>query len=575
MQTSRSFSSAIAIALLGTGISRSATAQEQIKLSENYAVSHTQGVLGAYDDLASTPNFMGFYKGNFDIPLGGTHHWQAIARPYTGGRPLLYLTRSGKLDGTAAERAKIDIVSFSSRLTGPSQMRSNKLVKGVRTPQTPPDVQDRVVKEIDITDYEHAGGMQICGNYLAVALENPGDPNDPKATIRIYDISDPISPVELPNAGIDQPDNPAGVVALTRLIDGHYFLCMSWGKNRTVRFYRSNTTSLEDPSLDWGNPLDELSDDELPEGWPNPTLAWETAYQTLNFVHDSDGGLFLLGARNFSEANGANYIGAYRVTIESGEVTLTSERRDEDKQWFCEVVNAEGRECNFQAATGSYVTPSGSLIFYGAEHLDGGPQGTVRLAEFVPKMDMTADLASIRLFEDDDQSGYSLVVDLTDQVLDDYQDFEELDGDDIVPYGFNDRVNSVLWHAPIGTSIVLYEDDTYRKPMEQLNGAWTAGNPVWDWHNIAPNKLSSLLFLGTGCAGGNGDVWVCNGGTNVNCGIIPGRPFQSFRNKALPLVGSGRTIHLYAGLYQSESGPLTVNQNLTLTPEMGVVVIRQ
>jgi hypothetical protein len=44
--------------------------------------------------------------------------------------------------------------------------------------------------------------------------------------------------------------------------------------------------------------------------------------------------------------------------------------------------SGEDAQCNLDAAAGAYVTPSGELHMYAAEHDNDGPEGSIKMKEF-------------------------------------------------------------------------------------------------------------------------------------------------------------------------------------------------
>jgi len=97
----------------------------------------------------------------------------------------------------------------------------SNVLKGGETPD-----EDTVVGIYQLNKgldkFWHAGGMDVCGDILAVPLENS---DDKKSIVRFYDFSNPTKPKVI-KGKIDIKGNSGGV-ALTRQPDGR-FLCASW-----------------------------------------------------------------------------------------------------------------------------------------------------------------------------------------------------------------------------------------------------------------------------------------------------------------------------------------------------------
>src|SRR5262249_29206762 len=195
-----------------------------------------------------------------------------------------------------------------------------------------------------------------------------------------------------------------------------------------------------------------------------------------------------------------------------------------------------GRICDFAAAGGFHITPAGELILYATEHANGGPDGTVRMAEFrsatvfrpgspnlAPKADArgpygvveggsvtvsgtgTPPLASAwaELFEDTDFRDRSLVFDWDDRLADDFDDFDALDE-------FGDEASSLIFRAPVGCSLQLHEARAYGGRRLVLNGTGSVLR-VPDLHAAAyrfGDETSSVQWVGSSCpATGLGYVW--------------------------------------------------------------------
>jgi hypothetical protein len=146
---------------------------------------------------------------------------------------------------------------------------------------------------------------------------------------------------------------------------------------------------------------------------------------------------------------------------------------------------------SFAAATGFYVSPSGELLLYGAEHDNDGPNGTVKAGEWrhrdgvrpgSPTLLPTASLSApatvdegstapvsgtasgpttrafLQLFHQTNFGSYSLIADYRDRDRDDFDNLYlyELQ---ILPlqnppiFQHSDKARSWIWHAPAGCSI--------------------------------------------------------------------------------------------------------------------------
>jgi len=157
------------------------------------------------------------------------------------------------------------------------------------------------------------------------------------------------------------------------------------------------------------------------------------------------------------------------------------------------------RLCNFGAGSSAFVSPSGELILYAIPHddEDGFSTDIVRLAEFrhrdvfhpenplllggaqidsdsytvdegseVPVNGIglpSADLPWVELYDDDNFSDRSIVVDYQDRFLLELFNFIHLDR-------FSDKTSSVRWRSPPGLNIILYDDDNFEDRRVTLVG---------------------------------------------------------------------------------------------------------
>jgi hypothetical protein len=391
---------------------------------ENPAIDN---VIAAFDALTYHGEWLGFHmsdptSGEYapdTYPPPGDEHIQGIARSPQTGKPIFYVTRSGNLDNPDYY-GSLMVVEMGTRDTDGERLRSNRLLKGEETRTTPPHTMDRVIKNIPYSDWEHPGGIQMSGDILAVPLEKPANIYLPQGRIIFYDCSTPESPIELAYT-LDFPTNHVGVLGFTKLpnsdnSDGHFFIAVSWGDGEEIEFYRSNKTSFfdangdEDPEFkfEFHSELNR-SDLELLvyDGF------WQfgkTTPQTLNFVTQRDGKLYLITSSNTHEwtpmFNGWDLMYLIEVTgfgVDE-EVEFTGIRgveiiippgiiisADAHKKLSSEgcwrtwtsggITVSQNMQANFNASGGAYVSPTGELLYYSTSYYNKGPYGTVKMAE--------------------------------------------------------------------------------------------------------------------------------------------------------------------------------------------------
>lgn len=470
---------------------------------QNQQPPRCASVAAQFNNLERYGEWMGFYLGSAPDPTQ-SYHWQGIARHPDPTSNVFYVTRSGQ--NQSGRRANLAVVRMDSRdgLTG-ARLRSNRLARSLETQDTPPPSNDRVVRNIEFTSHNHAGGIQITGNIMAVPLE---DPNGSNSTGRIifFDVSDPANPVQLGHT-IDSTHN-FGVVAFTQLPQGdeRYILLATYGNNETIEVFISqpNDISTLGPS-----PTYTLSGNDI-SGWQVcNNLAGIYCFQTAHFITQTDGALYLACTWNTSPAapvfNGIDAARLFRVnlTASSFGLSLLSTRT------FNCSANSTGSNGNFNAAAGFYVSPEGNLFLYSTTHDNDGPSGSTSMTEF---RTFTGTFSStpaspcdawVRLYAD--PSGWvsddrGITFDALDRFMDDYIDFSNLDGGPI-PAGFTDQASSLAFCLPVGASARLFQNDTYDGNYLQLNGTGTTqfisdlSAIGWTSGSGNPNdKISSIAF---------------------------------------------------------------------------------
>ncbi len=461
-------------------------------------------VLTQFNRLEKFGDWMGFYLGSAPDPTV-SDHWQGLQRHTNPNVGVFYLTRSG--NDQSDNLTNLAVVKMASRdtLTG-ERLRSNRLKKNAETQDTAPLSGDAIVLNIPFPTHQHAGGTQISGDILAVPLEDPVGTN-PQGEIVFFDVSQPLNPVRLPFS-ITNTIHNFGVVGFTRLPDGRYFLLATWGDNSQLEYFLSSGTTLD--SLP-ATPSGSISGSSI-SGWPiSGALGIGYCYQTINFITQADGQLFLACTYNTASTapiiNGLDLGELYRVSF-SG--TTPSFSKLSTRHFHCSS-NSSGSNGNFNAAAGYYVSPAGELLLYSTTHDNDGPSSSTGMSEFrnyygnrnaTPR---TPCDAWVRLYADptgweSDDRGFT--IDAVDRALDDYQDFNLLDGGPI-PVGFTDQASSVSWLLPVGVTARLWQNDSFGGSYLDLVGTGTTafiadlGNVSWTSGSGNPNnKISSVSFLG-------------------------------------------------------------------------------
>ena len=533
-------------------------------------------VIVQFDELKHHGEWMGFHMGAGapdPTPRTGSAHWQGMGR-YQDSENTPYIIISLNAQKNSGQPGGLAIVRMNSREKHAERMRSNRLLKGSETEDTAPPPNDKIVKWFTLpTFYDHPGGIQIVGDVVAVAMVNAdadrstqGNPDGAVMFVDLSGLPDLDRVKRFPyflgiTASPDKDINRIGAVGLTQLLDGHFLLVVQNLNGKWLHFYKSLATTYD-------RLVDDLSDSDLPvpggafrylDSWSSDECIgnWyreiiedpsSTSFQTINLVTQEDGRVFLIGARNknklapFAGIN-EDWLQLYEVENYdgNGDIIVRSRPSQGGKHMFLRNAGS-GLNGNFNAASGVYISPTGELLLYAAEHDNDGPpggeDGFVRMAEF--RNEFMARVGSplnrpvanaggkkgyysveegssisldgsgseppfikpwVELYEHDNFEGRSVVLDWDDRYLEDWRDFGKLDG---ANRGFHDQASSVRWQAPLGCNIGLYKDTSYQGKMATLEGDGTIrsytdlGNVKFDGDNESVgDEISAMRFLGT------------------------------------------------------------------------------
>lgn len=390
-----------------------------------------QGLLSQFRALRDHGDLLGFHRGVApDVTV--TKHWQGIQRlPGRRGR-YLAVSRSGG-------NVSFVIVRMASRGDSGERFRSNRI--GSRSSVMRPPSGDRAVQVVYSDPlFDHSGGMQAAGDFLAVGLESGS-----RSRVAFWNVADPLRPVRVGTVEHTTGVKGAGTVSLARLRDRRHLLIVGGANANTLDFYLSRAgNSLAAPIFDH-------------------TATWREAdlvggdrefgnYQNLNLLADSGGGLYLIGThRNGGLTTGRDFADAFAL---EGTPAAPRIRKLASRHLFCAVPG--GQQCNLDAAGGAYVTPTGRLLLYGTEHDNDGPAGSVKAQEFRGAPHRTSCRRSadawVELYDDAGFDGdRSVMIDYADRRLRSYTNYDLVEG-------FEDKASAARWCLPAGWRYRLYED---------------------------------------------------------------------------------------------------------------------
>jgi len=331
-------------------------------------------VIDAINTMPDHGQKMSFYrtKGHPELTYASKryNHWQSVQRLSGLNSRHLIVTRSYSYEeGVPALAA---IVEMGSRNTTGAAMRTNFQTIGFL--EYGLSTLDRTVQTIwaETTPtgayFNHAGGAQVIGNYVALPLEHPATLNGYEvipgsSRVSFYDLATPTAPVR-----VNEIDTTAdlkgknGVTGVTKLKDGTYVAFAT--DDSQVFFYVSSTTSLVGST--WRK-IDRWTPSELGEF---PSMY--QAYQSMQLLTQCDGTIFMVasyktGTWESAFFGGEDWLHVYRLTNATTTTDDVRFQRVVAKHMYCDDW------CNFDAAAGTYVDPTGQVILYGTEHDDSAP----------------------------------------------------------------------------------------------------------------------------------------------------------------------------------------------------------
>lgn len=469
------------IAYDGTN-NESLTSESRLGISQNYPAPDVEG---QFANLQLHGDAMAFRLGVGDDPTV-FDHYQGMARlnDPDDGTPYIILTRSW-----IPRPGEVLVVKMGSRDKDGERLRSNLLKRGTQMKDTAPPEEDWGISHVHFNGlngwpkFSHLGGPQLVGDVLVIPLENhcysnygggtdpcndlpPIPPLPPLPEIgglTLIDLSDPESPLPLLTK-MFYTMGKVGVVGATYIGEGEhpvyanrYLFIMTWGNSSEVRFAWSDSDDLKQTgdiileSFTWHE--DYLGSNK--GKWRN--------WQTLNFVRDTNGTLYLIGAEKAAGSTAADWIGLFKVDV--------SKLTDANYSQAISYIDEKHLQLNdpnmgsLDAASGVYVSPSGQLILYTGPHDNDAPLHSVEMGEFrnidVYHHGTTARDTMcpwVELYEDekgwaDSSPDRSLMLDYKDRNLEDWDDLDK--------EGFGDEADSLRYYLAPGQELHLFEDAHY------------------------------------------------------------------------------------------------------------------
>jgi hypothetical protein len=305
---------------------------------------------------------------------GELAHRQGIQRLFLTGRNYLTVSNSTR----RSHAPGFEVVRMASHST-----TGEALGSGGTTPRRLPPQGDQVVvyQREPLTNehapdgvrwgYDHAGGIQLLGQYLLVPIEHTRDLRP--AGFRLADLTDPERPRWGPMKLRERGNwTDAGAAALTRLRNGAY-LAMVFGRGSSeVEVFVSTALSVDSSWRSWKST------------WHGITPPGFAPYQNLQLITDCAGRLYLLGTHNHTGRR--DWADLWQVRLTTDQQFAPSFEKVTQVSPRCRSPRTgHVRFCNFHAGGGAYVSPTGRLFLYGVEPHDRSYPGgatAVRVREF-------------------------------------------------------------------------------------------------------------------------------------------------------------------------------------------------
>jgi hypothetical protein len=563
MTTSKTINTLLVIALsAGTVLG-----QAPVPPDEN---PRSVGLVDQFLDLRTYPDAMGA-RVNPLFPLVRSVGWttsshiQGVARSPRPGMPDMYFAVSGSPD--PRERGFISTAQMVSRDRLGERMRSNRLGSGLTADIWPPG-EDQIVDLFEFDGlsgpgeplywgWRHPGNLGVIGDVLFTPLEDKlwTNPAPWQSALALFDIGpdgliEPINIVKL-------NDNKAGVAAMTRLSNGRYFLLIAGpNQGRTLVAYMSNTTSLRDPDLAftqafrWSSVTNSFGNTDFYWPWDNEGVDLPgcndgtDSHQGYSLIWDQNGRLYLIGMTRRGSCGLPFGLGVDFADLFEVDLTLDAEG---NPTWmrltalagksFTMSDSSIGFNANFVGGAGVHISPSGTLILYGAPHGPAEPPTGDNDSQFLHFAEIRPTRANstlhpgpgtayLELFEDDGFEGRSIVLDYQDRFERPWWNLGFVDN-------FNDRMSSLKYYGPLGFSFFLYRDSNFNWLLSPLVGVdrfivmseYGAEDEV---SSVGMSGgLSMVVYVGPPVAGQTlqtgqpgSPTWTVNGGLAQSAGLV-------------------------------------------------------
>ena len=276
-------------------------------------------VLAVLKNIAPAPQPVPCEAGGFAVPTGG--HLQGIQQATIAGRPFAILS------GSSSAESYLALIALGE--TG------GRVV---------------AIKPLLAQPFKHAGGFQVCGDYLAVGIEDDKARDTSRIWIlelaQLLEAGTPKPAIEIERRGAYKRAT-AGAVGMAK-VDGHHLLCVGTWDSATIDIYVSNGKPLNDSACGfafretWDVTKADCSD------WSDSEFA---SYQNLNLIVDGDDRVFLVG---FARSGNDDVMDVFEVQLQAD---VPVERRLMKR---CRHV-MKGRRTSFQHGAGLAIVGANTV----------------------------------------------------------------------------------------------------------------------------------------------------------------------------------------------------------------------
>ncbi len=318
---------------------------------------------------------MGVRPGAFSMTAlsNSTNHFQGVARLAQGA----YLALTGS---KASDLFLIDLASRSDSATG--RWGTN------RPGGAAPPAGDAAVARLDVgaaagyPSYDHAGGLQAIGGYVAIGLEPLGaTSSSPSSAVALVQVTNPSAPQLV--STIDRGgEGTAGAVGITRLLDGTWLMAVGEYDSAKIDFYQGVGGSLATAGWTLVDRWQRSVSGSFCSG-PGQDSNWG-AYQNLNLFTQSDGKVYLVGMHR--DSGGDDYADLYELSF-LPEV-LPCSLGSTQSGWDVRATKLANKHvtctdyCDFDGGAGMYLDSAAQgLVLYGVERLFSSSRSYLRLNE--------------------------------------------------------------------------------------------------------------------------------------------------------------------------------------------------